>query len=34
MYFQKVVGDNENRILHAFDEAYSSDIIITTEVRC
>jgi nicotinamide-nucleotide amidase len=31
MYYQQVVGDNENRILHAFDEAYSrSDIIITT----
>lgn len=31
MYYQQVVGDNEKRILHAFDEAYSrSDIIITT----
>lgn len=31
MYYQQVVGDNDNRILHAFDEAYSrSDIIITT----
>lgn len=31
MYYQQVVGDNEARILHAFDEAYSrSDIIITT----
>jgi nicotinamide-nucleotide amidase len=31
MYYQQVVGDNENRIIHAFDEAYSrSDIIITT----
>lgn len=31
MYYQQVVGDNENRIIHAFEEAYSrSDIIITT----
>ena len=31
MHYQQVVGDNENRIIHAFDEAYSrSDIIITT----
>jgi nicotinamide-nucleotide amidase len=31
MYYQQVVGDNEMRIIHAFDEAYSrSDIIITT----
>ncbi|WP_315072395.1 competence/damage-inducible protein A [uncultured Clostridium sp.] len=31
MYYQQVVGDNESRILHAFEEAYSrSDIIITT----
>lgn len=31
MFYQQVVGDNENRIIHAFDEAYSrSDIIITT----
>lgn len=31
MYYQQVVGDNESRIIHAFDEAYSrSDIIITT----
>lgn len=31
MYYQQVVGDNESRIMHAFDEAYSrSDIIITT----
>ncbi|NRY60739.1 competence/damage-inducible protein A [Clostridium beijerinckii] len=31
MYYQQVVGDNEIRIVHAFDEAYSrSDIIITT----
>lgn len=31
MYYQQVVGDNEGRIMHAFDEAYSrSDIIITT----
>ncbi|MFW2489377.1 competence/damage-inducible protein A [Clostridium chromiireducens] len=31
MYYQQVVGDNEKRIIHAFDEAYSrSDIIITT----
>lgn len=31
MYYQQAVGDNESRILHAFDEAYSrSDIIITT----
>ncbi len=31
MYYQQVVGDNEARILHAFDEAYDrSDIIITT----
>lgn len=31
MYYQQVVGDNEARIIHAFDEAYSrSDIIITT----
>jgi nicotinamide-nucleotide amidase len=31
MYYQQVVGDNEKRIMHAFDEAYSrSDIIITT----
>ena len=31
MYYQQVVGDNENRIVHAFDEAYNrSDIIITT----
>ncbi|WP_270567604.1 competence/damage-inducible protein A [Clostridium beijerinckii] len=31
MYYQQVVGDNEIRIMHAFDEAYSrSDIIITT----
>jgi len=31
MYYQQVVGDNELRIMHAFDEAYSrSDIIITT----
>lgn len=31
MYYQQVVGDNEERILHAFEEAYSrSDIIITT----
>eukprot|EP00828_Plagiopyla_frontata_P031491 TRINITY_DN41324_c0_g1_i2.p1 TRINITY_DN41324_c0_g1~~TRINITY_DN41324_c0_g1_i2.p1 ORF type:complete len:325 (-),score=80.71 TRINITY_DN41324_c0_g1_i2:38-1012(-) len=31
MYYQQVVGDNEERIIHAFDEAYSrSDIIITT----
>jgi nicotinamide-nucleotide amidase len=31
MYYQQVVGDNEKRITHAFDEAYSrSDIIITT----
>lgn len=31
MYYQQVVGDNEKRVLHAFDEAYSrSDIIITT----
>ncbi|WP_026885251.1 competence/damage-inducible protein A [Clostridium beijerinckii] len=31
MYYQQVVGDNERRVMHAFDEAYSrSDIIITT----
>jgi nicotinamide-nucleotide amidase len=31
MYYQQVVGDNEKRIIHAFDEAYDrSDIIITT----
>ncbi|NSB12241.1 competence/damage-inducible protein A [Clostridium beijerinckii] len=31
MYYQQVVGDNEIKIMHAFDEAYSrSDIIITT----
>lgn len=31
MYYQQVVGDNESRIIHAFEEAYSrSDIIITT----
>jgi nicotinamide-nucleotide amidase len=31
LYYQQVVGDNEQRIIHAFDEAYSrSDIIITT----
>ncbi len=31
MYYQQVVGDNEKRIIHAFDEAYTrSDIIITT----
>ncbi|OOM16654.1 competence/damage-inducible protein A [Clostridium saccharobutylicum] len=31
MYYQQVVGDNEKRIIHAFDEAYSrSDIVITT----
>lgn len=31
MYYQQVVGDNESRIMHAFEEAYSrSDIIITT----
>lgn len=31
MYYQQVVGDNEIRVMHAFDEAYSrSDIIITT----
>lgn len=31
MYYQQVVGDNEKRIIHAFDEAYSrSNIIITT----
>ena len=31
MYYQQVVGDNEKRIVHAFDEAYNrSDIIITT----
>ena len=31
MYYQQVVGDNEERIIHAFDEAYGrSDIIITT----
>lgn len=31
MYYQQVVGDNETRILHAFDKAYSHcDIIITT----
>ncbi|MBE6070494.1 MAG: competence/damage-inducible protein A [Clostridium butyricum] len=31
MYYQQVVGDNEERIIHAFEEAYSrSDIIITT----
>ncbi|AGF59298.1 nicotinamide-nucleotide amidase [Clostridium saccharoperbutylacetonicum] len=31
MYYQQVVGDNEKRIIYAFDEAYSrSDIIITT----
>ncbi|MDR3593302.1 competence/damage-inducible protein A [Clostridium sp.] len=31
MYYQQAVGDNEKRIIHAFDEAYSrSDIIITT----
>ena len=31
MYYQQVVGDNEKRIVHSFDEAYSrSDIIITT----
>lgn len=31
MYYQQVVGDNEERILHAFEEAYSRcDIIITT----
>ncbi|WP_271809736.1 competence/damage-inducible protein A [Clostridium beijerinckii] len=31
MYYQQVVGDNEIRIMHAFDEAYSrSDIIIIT----
>lgn len=31
MYYQQVVGDNEKRILHAFDEGFSrSDIIITT----
>ncbi|EKQ50449.1 MULTISPECIES: competence/damage-inducible protein A [unclassified Clostridium] len=31
MYYQQVVGDNEKRIMHSFDEAYSrSDIIITT----
>lgn len=31
MYYQQVVGDNEKRIIHAFDEAYNrSDIIITT----
>lgn len=31
MYYQQVVGDNEQRLMHAFDEAYKrSDIIITT----
>lgn len=31
MYYQQVVGDNEDRILHAFDEGFSrSDIIITS----
>jgi len=31
MHYQQVVGDNEKRIIHAFDEAYiRSDIIITT----
>ncbi len=31
MYYQQVVGDNEERILHAFKEAYNRcDIIITT----
>lgn len=31
MYYQQVVGDNEERILHAFDEGFSrSDIIITS----
>ena len=31
MYYQQVEGDNEKRIIQAFDEAYSrSDIIITT----
>lgn len=31
MHYQQVVGDNEKRIIHAFDEAYSrSDIVITT----
>ncbi len=31
MYYQQVVGDNERRVIHAFDEAYSrSDIVITT----
>ncbi len=31
MYYQQVVGDNEDRILHAFKEAYNRcDIIITT----
>ena len=31
MYYQQVVGDNEKRVVHAFNEAYTrSDIIITT----
>lgn len=31
MYYQQVVGDNEERLLYAFDEAYKrSNIIITT----
>ena len=31
MYYQQVVGDNEKRIIHAFNEGFSrSDIIITT----
>ena len=31
MHYQQVVGDNEKRIIYAFDEAYSrSDIVITT----
>lgn len=31
MYYQQVVGDNEERIIHAFNEGFSrSDIIITT----
>ena len=31
MYYQQVVGDNEKRIVYAFDQAFSrSDIIITT----
>lgn len=31
MYYQQVVGDNEERILHAFKEAYNRcDIIMTT----